>query len=42
MLSRDTSHYDDFPVIGLTSTDSSTLFSWKPEEEEVSFSGLRQ
>ena len=41
MLSRDKSHYDDFPVIGLTSKDASILFSWKPEEE-ISFSGLRQ
>jgi len=39
--SQDTSRYDDFPVIGLTSKDLSPFYSWKPEEE-ISFSGLRQ
>lgn len=41
MLSGEKSHYDDFPVVGITSKDSSTLYSWNPDEE-ISFSGLRQ
>jgi two-component system, OmpR family, response regulator ChvI len=41
LASQDRSHYDDFPVVGLTSKEISPFNSWK-QEEEISFSGLRR